>query len=221
MSSRGTHYSIEFMELFEEAEKILSEGPEPNGSSEMARPLLPRTWQSEFHQTWRDHAGVLDMNCQHCGRTVKMKLQDYPYTERGLKHIILAKAPVYACPRHGVQGLAAEKVDGLEGNIAEAILQRREPLAGAELRFFRKYHGWNQTQLADLLGVTRVTVSNWERQAAPIGAANQERLYLLLTNPQTFRDVRLHPKERRNGRRALRVPMPRSRKRAASTPVAA
>lgn len=38
---------------------------------------------------------------------------------------------------------------------------------GKAMRFYRKQHGWSQQELADELGVDRLTVSRWENGVVP------------------------------------------------------
>ncbi|MBU2249287.1 MAG: helix-turn-helix domain-containing protein [Gammaproteobacteria bacterium] len=38
-----------------------------------------------------------------------------------------------------------------------------KPPTGTQIRRLRTRKGWTQARLADLIGVTHVTVSNWER----------------------------------------------------------
>ena len=38
-----------------------------------------------------------------------------------------------------------------------------KPPSGTQIRRLRTRKGWTQARLADLIGVTHVTVSNWER----------------------------------------------------------
>src|SRR5574341_20350 len=109
------------------------------------------------------------MRCETCNRPLQFRRKDYPYTESGLGNVVIAGAPVYTCPLHGVQALAVAGVHALHAQIARAILGQRSLLSGPEIRFLRKYRGWNQGDLAHVLGVTRVSVSNWERGASPVG----------------------------------------------------
>jgi DNA-binding transcriptional regulator YiaG len=147
------------------------------------------------------------MRCKRCDGPLRINRMDYSYTESGLENVVLAKAPVYVCPDHGVQELAIGGVHALHAQIARAILDRRPPLTGPEIRFLRKYHRWNQTKLADLLGVTRVTVSNWERESTPLSTANQERCFILFKNPRVFATLRASEPPVAKRAASIRIPL--------------
>jgi len=135
--------------------------------------------------------GGNSMQCAECARTLRRVRRDYPYRESGLSNVVLVQAPVYVCSRHGVQAVALRNVLAIHAEIARALLSRKRPLRGAEIRFLRKHRGWSQRELARRLGVSEVTVSRWETETAPTGPANQQRLHLLFTDPEAFAALQL------------------------------
>jgi len=145
------------------------------------------------------------MRCPECERSLKRVRRDYPYTESGLENVILVRAPVYVCRQHGLQAVALRNVLAIHAAIARKLLELRRPLRGPEVRFLRKHHGWSQAELARRLGVTEVTVSRWETEATPIGPANQQRLYLLFTDPEKFTAIELSKAPRRKAVAPLRI----------------
>ena len=152
------------------------------------------------------------MRCPECERTLKLEHRDYRYTECGLRNIILPKAPVYVCPRHGLQAVALRGVALLHADIAKALLDQRRPLRGGEIRFLRKQRAWNQAELARRLEVTEVTVSRWETEAAPTGPANQQRLHLLFRDPKAFASLQLAAAKPHKAAAPLRIPVHRVRR---------
>lgn len=71
--------------------------------------------------------------------------------------------------------------DTLEKIILRLLLHKPVPLAGAELRFIRKYLGLTTTEFGKLLGVTHVAVVKWEsgKTKPPIPADIYVRLYVI------------------------------------------
>jgi putative zinc finger/helix-turn-helix YgiT family protein len=149
------------------------------------------------------------MRCAECESELKLEHRDYQYTESGLRNITLPDAPVYVCPRHGVQAVVLREVAALHEDIARAILDLKRPLRGPEVRFLRKQRGWSQTELARRLSVSEVTVSRWETEATPIGPANQQRLHFLYRDPEGFEALELADAVRRGAIASLRIPLRR------------
>ena len=150
------------------------------------------------------------MNCDECNQRLRRERKDYKYSESGLDDVVLVKAPVYVCPRHGVQAVALRNVAGLHAAIARALLHRRAPLRGPEIRFLRKHRRWSQEELARQLRVHPVSVARWETGATPVGAGTQQRLRLLFTDPEAFAASAVLP-EQKNAPAVpprLRVPWP-------------
>ncbi len=149
------------------------------------------------------------MTCERCGRTLRMARRDYRYTESGLPNVILRKAPVYVCPRHGVQAVVLQGIDRIHGDIRQALLERGAPLSGPEIRFLRKHNRWRQTELAERLGVHKITVAKWESGTFAVSPPNQQRLRLLFTDPVTFQKLRLTDVPRRKVVPPIRIALRR------------
>jgi transcriptional regulator with XRE-family HTH domain len=105
-----------------------------------------------------------------------MVRRDYHYTESGLPNVILANTPLHVCTQHGVQAVILRGIDRIHGDIRRALLDRKMPLTGPEIRFLRKYNRWSQAELAARLGVHKITVAKWETGALAVSVANQQRL---------------------------------------------
>lgn len=146
------------------------------------------------------------MRCEKCGRRLRPVRRDYPYPENGL-HVVLVGAPVYVCRQHGVQGVLLRNLSGIHAAIARALLRGPGPLGGPAIRFLRKHRGWSQAELARRLEVHEVTVDKWETEGAAIGAANQQRLRLLFTDPAAFEASRATSRPRGKAA-AIRIPLP-------------
>lgn len=151
------------------------------------------------------------MRCEKCQRRLRRVHRDYVYAESGLRDVIVVGAPVYVCPRHGIQAVVLRNLAGLHEAIASAILHRRRLLRGAEVRFLRKERGWSQAVFAQRLGVHEVTVARWEAGVTPIGAANQQRLRLLFTDPEAFAASQVPPGPSPEAAATIRIPLSRLR----------
>jgi transcriptional regulator with XRE-family HTH domain len=102
---------------------------------------------------------------------------NYPYTECGLDNVVVKDILVYNCACGAiVPDIVA--ISTLDRFIFLALLKKPAILDGAEVRFLRKFVGYSATQLADVIGSTKVTISRWENGAAPI-TKNPDRLLRL------------------------------------------
>lgn len=151
------------------------------------------------------------MQCEKCHGRLRRVRRDYAYAESGLDDVVLLDTPVYLCPRHGIQAVVLRNLAKLHEQIASGLLHRRRLLHGREVRFLRKHRGWSQGELAQRLGVHEVTVARWETGATPIGAANQQRLRLLFTDPEAFAASRVTPSRSREAAVPLRISLSRIR----------
>jgi DNA-binding transcriptional regulator YiaG len=145
------------------------------------------------------------MICDRCSRRLRRGIREkYPYTDGGLTNVFLRNVPVYVCPRHGVQAVVLRGIDRILGDIKRHLLNRGAPFTQAEVRFLRKYEGWTQDELADRLGVHKITVAKWETGRVTIGPTHQRLLYLLFKDPSEFRKA--EPRVRRAKTRPILVP---------------
>ncbi len=118
------------------------------------------------------------MKCYRCGKKTKKVMKDYPYLESGLDNVVLKDLPVYFC-ECGEEMPVLEGLDTLHVEIADAIAFKSSPLTGGEARFLRKQTVMKAKELAEVMGVTKVTVSRWENAAANLGAGSDRLLRLI------------------------------------------
>ena len=111
------------------------------------------------------------MLCNSCGKTMKKVKKDYRYIESGLNNIVLGNLTVVTC-ECGEEMPVIPHIDSLHRVIAFELVKSRAHLSGKEARFIRKQLGMKSTVLAGILGVDKVTISRWENDNKPIGAAN-------------------------------------------------
>jgi putative zinc finger/helix-turn-helix YgiT family protein len=125
--------------------------------------------------------------CPECGK--KMRKIDpkklYHYTSCGLDHVWLKGIEVYECTCG--EGIAwIPRIGQLHRVIAIELLKNPGLLEGNEVRFLRKHFRLKATELANILNVTKQTVSNWENGKGSMGLANDRllRIFFMLK----FRD---------------------------------
>lgn len=91
----------------------------------------------------------------------------YQYTECGLDNVFIEGMAVVQ-DHAGEETLEIASIGLLHSVIAEGIVMLPSKMSGRELRFLRTEMGLTQEKLADVLKVTLLTVSRWEREESPI-----------------------------------------------------
>ncbi|WP_299617814.1 helix-turn-helix domain-containing protein [uncultured Tateyamaria sp.] len=91
----------------------------------------------------------------------------YQYTECGLDNVFIEGMNVVE-DHAGEETVTIPAIGLLHQVIAEGIVSLPSKMSGKELRFLRTEMGMTQEQLAEILKVTPLTVSRWEREESPI-----------------------------------------------------
>lgn len=91
----------------------------------------------------------------------------YHYTECGLDNVFIEGMDVVS-DHAGEDTLQIQAIGLLHSVIAEGIVMLPSKMSGKELRFLRTEMGLTQEKLADVLKVTLLTISRWEREETPI-----------------------------------------------------
>lgn len=96
----------------------------------------------------------------------------YHYTECGLDNVYIEGVEVTRDDT-GDEVVRLPNIGLLHRLIAKALVDKRGPLTGRELRFLRTEMGYTQAELARIVQVDTQTVGRWERGETPIpGAAD-------------------------------------------------
>lgn len=86
----------------------------------------------------------------------------YHYTESGLDNVFIEGVEIG--PDHaGDNSITIPAIGHLHKVISEGIVTHKAKMTGQELRFLRSEMGLTQAHLANVLKVTLLTVSRWER----------------------------------------------------------
>ena len=106
--------------------------------------------------------------CYDCGRTMHGRRENYPYSECGLRSVVLLNIVVFHCECGAiVPEIPAPAI--LHFSIAMAVLRKGTLLSAEEIRFVRKVAGYSATELAKVIGMQNTSVSHWETGSKPIG----------------------------------------------------
>ena len=128
------------------------------------------------------------MICSSCKTKMKKIKTDYKYTESGLQNVILEGITAYECPKCGGINPIISRIKEVHRTIAQELLKKDSLLTGKEIVYLRKEMKIKAKDLAQILGVTKVTVSRWENgkeQTSPIC----DRLIRLLYGNRVFKQT--------------------------------
>lgn len=115
--------------------------------------------------------------CADCGSVMEGRHQNYEYKECGLPNVVLVGVLVFHC-HCGEIRVQIPAASVLHRVIALELIKKPSLLAGDEVRFLRKHVGCSATELADILGATKVSMSRWETGAGRI-TKNTDRVLRL------------------------------------------
>ncbi len=93
----------------------------------------------------------------------------YHYTACGLDNVYIEGVEIVR-DDHGEEVVKIPRIGVLHRLIAKALIDKRGPLDGRELRFLRTEMGMTQAGLAEILHVDAQTVGRWERGETPTQA---------------------------------------------------
>ena len=106
------------------------------------------------------------------------KHRTYRYTECGLDDVVIEGLEV-ATDDSGEEVYCIPNLPSLHRAIASSIINRKSGLSGKEFRFLRTEMGLSQTELAEVLSVSRPTVNRWEQSKTDIDRNAQVVVRLL------------------------------------------
>jgi putative zinc finger/helix-turn-helix YgiT family protein len=120
------------------------------------------------------------MKCMQCGGSMTSR-QETRRSYAGLEGVIVEGVQVRHCPDCGEEEINYSNVEQLHAQLALQLARKEAGLTPREIRFLRTYLGMSGTDLARRMGVTKETVSRWERVDKPLAMGPMaERLLRLM-----------------------------------------
>jgi putative zinc finger/helix-turn-helix YgiT family protein len=122
------------------------------------------------------------MLCDKCKVEMKKIKTNYQYTESGLKNVVLKGISAYKCTKCKEINPVIPRIKEIHRMIGEDLINKNSLLMGNEVAFLRKEMEIRAKDLAQILGVTKVTVSRWENEREQISPACDRLIRLLYGN---------------------------------------
>jgi DNA-binding transcriptional regulator YiaG len=93
---------------------------------------------------------------------MEKNLATYHYTECGLDNVFIEDMNIVE-DHNGEETVTIPAIGALHKVICEGIVRLKSKMTGQELRFLRSEMGMTQAKLAQIVKVSPLTVSRWER----------------------------------------------------------
>lgn len=110
------------------------------------------------------------MRCPTCKEQMGKAIGRHQYRECGLDTIWIENCDLYSCPNGHPQIPILPNVDVIKQGITRELVLGHGRLSGDEIVYLRKAMGLKAGEMAETLGVNRVTQSRWENDVQPIDA---------------------------------------------------
>jgi putative zinc finger/helix-turn-helix YgiT family protein len=144
----------------------------------------------------------MKIRCSECdtGHLVERVVNDHDVGPLvGLDQVVLVKGPGLICDHCGATTIPGEVLEEIMATLAGLIVEQGEELTPREVRYLRETLGLTQEELADRLGLKRLTIIRWENGEDAIGRIQSLALRSLvawhLNKPDLARKVaELRPK---------------------------
>ena len=125
------------------------------------------------------------MKCDECGGAVTAERPAVRrYDIGGLPHVELHGIEVERCNECGKEEISIPRIGQLHNVLSTMFVTQPRMLANVEIRFLRKHIGLSTAEFAEMMGVSRETVSRWETGTNKMGAVADRLLRLLVLSHQ-------------------------------------
>lgn len=126
--------------------------------------------------------------CSNCGAPAEVVRADYDFSAEAGLTVVLEGIDVVQCKKCGNVDPIIPKLGPLMRVLAKALIEKRYPLTGPEVRFLRKHLGKSGDDFAKLLHVDRTVLSRWENGANAIGDQSDRLIRLIAAGKiETFK----------------------------------
>lgn len=102
------------------------------------------------------------------------------YRGAGLDNVHLSNGYTVRVLASGEEAISIHNLEGLHKAIAEELAGRQGKMDGQTFRFLRKFSDMGQRAIGDVLGVSELSVGNWERNKHDVPGAAAEWLRALV-----------------------------------------
>jgi DNA-binding transcriptional regulator YiaG len=119
-------------------------------------------------------AAIATDKCKGCGKKAKVRRGNYRFDEIGVP-VLLKNVRIADCGACGTREPVLANRARLMDTIAFAVASQPWKLRGSDVRFLRKFIGFNGAQFGKLVQVEPETLSRWENDQQDIGK-NSDRL---------------------------------------------
>jgi putative zinc finger/helix-turn-helix YgiT family protein len=127
--------------------------------------------------------------CPACGAVeVHQEIGKHHFAESGLDNVWLTNVAFSVCEKCGERVLRLPSPIGLMKCIGESVILTPGPLSGKEIRFLRKSLFLKSGEFANLIGVTRTTISRWENGETSPDTSNDRLIRLTYANKMNLRE---------------------------------
>ena len=124
-------------------------------------------------------ADIAVRECYECHGEMRASRQNYCYTESGLSSVVLMNILVFHCTKCSAIVPEIPDAGWLHRVISLDLMTKETLLSGEEIKFVRKTAGYSATEVASIMGSSKVTVSRWETGAKKISKENDRLLRLI------------------------------------------
>jgi putative zinc finger/helix-turn-helix YgiT family protein len=121
--------------------------------------------------------------CPACGAAeVREEIGKHHFTESGLRNVWITNVRFAVCEKCGERTLRLPNPIGLMTCIGEGVILTPGPLSEKEIKFLRKCLFLKSGEFANLIGVSRATVSRWEHGETSPDTSNDRLTRLTYAN---------------------------------------
>lgn len=147
-----------------------------------------------------------------CGQKMKEVAVDaYDFSDLAGLPVVVRDIRILRCPKCGEELMLGTEINRAMERIALAVVSREERLGPKEARFLRGQLGLTQTELAEKMGLHKITVAGWESKK-PISPQHDLMLRAMAlakltgpTSPELHALERVHMAQPRSSPRRLIV----------------
>lgn len=102
------------------------------------------------------------MKCKCGNKMTEVIIAEYDFTSLAGLPVVVRGMPARRCPNCGEETLVGKEIDRVLDEVTLAIIQRAPRLSAKEAKFLREHLTLTQKELAERMGLHKITVAGWE-----------------------------------------------------------